>query len=55
MLFFYNMRIMDLMAVNITITVSWYVTPTKAGANILEELAPSIFLKHSLTSHITTV
>jgi len=49
------MRIMDLMAVNIKITVSWYVTPSKVGTNISDELAPSILLKHSLTSHITTV
>jgi len=54
MLFFY-MRFMDLMAVNIKITVSWYVTPSKVGTNISEEPAPSIFLRHSLTSHITTV
>ena len=46
---------MDLVAVNIKITVSWYVTPSKVGTNILKEPDPSIFLKHSLNFHITTV
>ena len=46
---------MDLVAVNIKVTVSWNVTLSKVGTNILEEPAPSTFLKHSLTFHITTV
>ena len=46
---------MVLMAVNIKFTVSCYVTPSKGGTDILQEPAPSIFLKHSLTFHMTIV